>query len=120
MDSFLVEESEGGQKSEAEFFLGTVKTWSSNNGVQITLDGESEPMQKRYKMLYVCRPLPVGARVLVMKMSGTFIVLGEFGAPIGFYRPDTLSSNASLADVINVVNVILSALRSQGLVWNPQ
>lgn len=109
----------GNEAQEAEFFLGTVRTWNTTDGIQIILDGQSEPMQKRYKILYVCRPLPIGARVLVMKISGSYIVLGEFGLPLGFYSPSTLATNASLADVISRVNTLIYALRSQGLIWTP-
>ena len=122
MDEFISRPAAdaGNSAPNVEFYLGTVKAWNQTDGMQIQLDGQSEPMQKRYNIMYVCRPLKIGTRVIVMKISGSYIVLGEYGKPIGFYRPETLSSNASLADVINVVNMILSALRSQGLVWNPQ
>ena len=110
------------EKREAEFFLGTVITWSNvepNIGVQIQLDGQDSPTTKRFKMMQMCRPLKLGSRVVVMKQSGTYIVLGEVSNPIGYYHPSDLSSNASLTDVINRCNLILAILRHAGIIWNP-
>lgn len=118
MDEILAEE----QKIDfqgAEFFLGTVGSWGTTTGVQITLDGQSEPMTKRFKMMQVCRPLKRGARVLVMKQSGTYVVLGEISMPIGYYNPSNLSSSATLADVITRCNFILTILRNAGIIWEP-
>lgn len=58
-----------------EMFLATVAGVNSS-GVLITLDGESEPMTKRYKQLKTGQTLSSGARVAVVKISGTFVVLG--------------------------------------------
>lgn len=54
------------------FFLATVSSVTSR-GVLIQLDGESAPMEKPYKRIYTVRS---GDRVLVVKMSGTYIVIG--------------------------------------------
>lgn len=58
-----------------ELFLATVAGVNSS-GVLITLDGESAAMTKRYKQLKTGETLSVGNRVAVIKISGTFIVLG--------------------------------------------
>lgn len=58
-----------------EMFLATVAGVNAE-GVQITLDGESEPMTKRYKLLQTGQTPAAGARVAVLKISGTFVVLG--------------------------------------------
>ena len=58
-----------------EMFLATVAGVNSS-GVLITLDGESEPMTKRYKQIKTGQTLSSGARVAVVKISGTFVVLG--------------------------------------------
>ena len=102
-----------------EIYLGTVNNWNISTGVQITLDGQTDPMSKRYKQLLVSRPLPVGARVAIMKISGTYVVLGEIGNPKSYYHPENLASDASLSTVISMVNTILAALRGQGVIWNP-
>lgn len=114
------EESAGAQAPVTEFYLGTVITWgnSGNNaGVQIQLDGDDAAMVKRYKMLKVCRDLPVGSRVVVMKQAGTYIVLGEIGTPFGIIRQGTLNSNATTAQIIAALNSVISVLRGQGILW---
>ena len=58
-----------------EIFLGTVNSVNSS-GVEFTLDGEAEPMTKRYKQLNTGQTLSSGARIVAVKLSGTFIVLG--------------------------------------------
>lgn len=102
-----------------EVFLGTVNAWSVSTGVQITLDGESAPMAKRYKQMLMARPLKVGARVAVMKLSGTYVVLGEISNPVAYWNPADLAADADLAAVISKVNTILSALRGAGIIWAP-
>lgn len=102
-------------KSPVEFYLGTVKAWSNNTGVQIQLDGQDAPMTKRYKMMLMCRPLNIGARVGVLKHSGTYIVLGEISNPNSWNRIQDLASTATLADVITTVNTILAWMRTQGM-----
>lgn len=62
-----------------EIFLGTVASTNSS-GVEITLDGESEPMQKRFKVLKTGQALSANARVMVVKISGTYVVLGAISA----------------------------------------
>lgn len=106
-------------KNTAEFYLGTVKNWSNLTGVQIQLDGQDSPMTKRYKQMLMCRPLKVGARVVVMKHSGTYIVLGEISKPLPYYHPADLSSSATLAQVIARCNLLLAILRQVGIVWDP-
>lgn len=106
-------------KNTAEFFIGTVKNWSNLTGVQIQLDGQDSPMTKRYKQMLMCRPLKVGARVVVMKHSGTYIVLGEISKPLPYYHPADLSSSATLAQVIARCNLLLAILRQVGIVWDP-
>ena len=108
-----------GEKSDTEFFIGTVKNWSSSTGVQIQLDGQDSPMTKNYKQMLMCRPLKVGARVVVMKHSGTYIVLGEISKPLPYYHPSDLSTSATLAQVIARCNLLLAILRQVGIVWDP-
>ena len=105
------------EKSEAEFFLGTVKAWSNAEGVQIQLDGQDSPMTKRYKMMLVCRPLPVNARVIVMKHSGTYIVLGEISLPNSRKKMDNLATGATLATTVSKVNEIINWMVAQGMCY---
>ena len=60
------------QSSEGEFYLATVSQ-VTNSGIKIQLDGDTQPMEKPYKRIYTVK---TGNRVLVLKMNGTFIVLG--------------------------------------------
>lgn len=59
-----------------EFFLGTVNS-VNNDGVEITLDGQSTPMTKHYKQMVTGYSLSANDRVVVMKESGTYLVLGK-------------------------------------------
>lgn len=105
------------EKSEAEFFIGTVKAWSDETGVQIQLDGQDSPMTKRFKMMLMCRPLKVDARVVVMKHSGTYIVLGEISNPNGYKEISTLASGATLETTVTKVNEIINWMKTQGMAW---
>lgn len=62
----------------AAFFLATVSNVAAD-GVHFTLDGQTAPTQKGYKRLQTGQSLAAGARIVVMKQSGTYIVLGAFG-----------------------------------------
>ena len=105
------------EKSNAEFFLGTVKAWSNAAGVQVQLDGQDSPMTKRFKMMLMCRPLHVGTRVVVMKHSGTYIVLGEISNPNSYKEISTLASGATLATTVSKVNEIINWMKTQGMSW---
>lgn len=50
-----------------------------SDGVALTLDGQSAATRKRYKRLLNGQTLTAGDRVLVLKHSGTYIVLGKIG-----------------------------------------
>lgn len=113
----MYEEIIQNEKSEAEFFLGTVKAWSNAAGVQVQLDGQDSPMTKRYKMMLMCRPLRVGSRVVVMKHSGTYIVLGEISNPNSYKEIATLETGATLATVVSKVNEIINWMKTQGMSW---
>lgn len=113
MDEEVIESKQG----EAEFYIGTVKSWSNATGVCIQLDGQDAPMTKRYKMMLMCRPLKVGSRVVVMKQSGTYIVLGEISLPNSYKAITTLASNATLTATVLKVNEIINWMVTQGMVW---
>ncbi len=65
---------QGQRKTPAEFALATVT--SVTGGLFLRFDGEAEARQKSYKRLGQYTPA-VSDRVLVAKMSGTYVVLGE-------------------------------------------
>lgn len=119
MDEFIAlpEEKAGNTAPEVEFYLATVSAWSNTDGVSITIDGQTEATAKHYKMMLMCRPLHIGSRVVVMKISGSYIVLGEIANPNGWRSLNDLASTASTSDIISKVNDILAWLRTQGILW---
>ena len=106
MDEVLIPKA-GDEEDKAEFFLATVNIWDNSKGVTFTLDGQSEPTQKYYKMMLMCRPLKRGARVVVMKMSGTYIVLGEISNPNSWKSiSDLTTSDYNFPAVVDRINAI--------------
>ena len=63
-----------------ELYIGTVAS-VTGEGIELTLDGQTEPMQKKYRQLITGQALQEGARVLAVKISGTYVILGEIGTP---------------------------------------
>ena len=63
--------------NNSEIILATVDRANSME-VYIKVDGDSAAMQKPYKFLQTGVTLASGDRVLVLKQSGTFVVLGKF------------------------------------------
>lgn len=63
----------------AEFFLATVSSGNATNGYKLQFAGESSARNKSYKMLKngTVSTYSSGTRVIVMKISGTFVVLGQ-------------------------------------------
>ena len=55
--------------------LGTVRT-TNNAGIQLQLDDEETATTKRYKRLSSYTPA-AGDRVLIVKISGTYVILGK-------------------------------------------
>lgn len=56
--------------------LGTIKSVTLNSGLSILIDGETEPTAKDYKWLAPYRP-SVGDRVLIEKVSDSYVILGK-------------------------------------------
>lgn len=90
----------------AEFLLGTVTEVSTTYGVRIQLDGQDEAMSKYYKMLVTgAGILADGDRVIVMKHSGTYVILGKIGVPSDdggdeyvAKSGDTMTGNLNIVD----------------------
>lgn len=60
-----------------DLFIATVGNYSSSlGGATLILPGETEPTQKRYKRLSGSS-VSAGYRVLVAKVSGTYVILGR-------------------------------------------
>lgn len=78
MDEFVKEENNG----QAEFYLATMTGGTKDEGLTFTIDGQSSSTTKKYKLLLTGKEPPrTGDRILVMKISGTYIVLGKIGMP---------------------------------------
>lgn len=56
--------------------LGTISSYTSGEGVKLTIDGESAPTAKNYMFLGSYTPV-VGDRVLIEEISGSYVVLGK-------------------------------------------
>lgn len=97
MDEFLVKKDDRGK---AEFYLATVTSWySSTNEAQIVLDGDDSAMTKKYKT--ICGAVAVSSRVVVMKMSGTFVILGEIGGDGG---SSTTYITTNISDIFSSIS----------------
>lgn len=111
MDEFTRYESGG----DVEFLLGTVTAYSSA-GVKVRLDGQDEALTKRYKMLKTGKPLIGGDRVVIMKMSGTYVVLGSVDMPAAKNYITDLTTSATTSTIALRFNSLLAALRAQGII----
>lgn len=56
--------------------LGTIDSYVAGSGVTLLIDGEDAPTTKAYSFLGSYIP-SVGDRVLIAKVSGTYVVLGS-------------------------------------------
>lgn len=71
-----------GNDAGAEFFLATVASVDLAAGVTIIPDGDTSATTKKYKILTSGNSLlAAGDRVVVMRHSGTCIILGKIGTP---------------------------------------
>ena len=111
MDEFALIEN----NPDVEIYLATVTEYSLS-GVRIKLDGQDEAMTKRYKMLRTTRHLEVGDRVVVLKISGSYVVLGAVSAPIYKSVIYDLPTSSSTSLIVSRFNLLLSALRTQGII----
>lgn len=75
-DLFIQTKNAGNDPQPVELRLATVANYSSSNGSTLIFDGETEPTTKRYKRLYSYSGA-ANHRVLVAKVSGTYIILGR-------------------------------------------
>ena len=76
------EAAAGRDPPDCEFFLATVESYNDYNepkGVSLVFDGETEATTKRFKRIATSTSLSRGDRVLVIKVGGTYIVVGKVG-----------------------------------------
>lgn len=67
------------QAGSAKFYLG-IAADVSNDGVSILFDGMSTATEKRYKQLDTGAKINTGDRIIAMKVSGSYVVLGGISA----------------------------------------
>ena len=81
---------------KVELLLATIDSINSN-GATLIFDGETTATTKRYKVMVTGSYMGSGDRVVVMKHSGTYIILGEIsysGKP-GSSRTTTINNIGS-------------------------
>ena len=77
MNNLIIQQQDAGNTSQpVELRLATVVNYNSSSGSTLRFDGESADTIKRYKRLYSYSGA-AGHRVLVAKVSGTYIILGR-------------------------------------------
>lgn len=106
-------------KPNAEFYLATMTGGTSTTGLKIKLDGDSNSSEKSYKMLKTGgEPPRTGDRVLVMKLSGTYVVLGKVGMPSSWWTQTTLATTATQSQIISKLNSVINMLINVGICKN--
>lgn len=74
------EEEKNEKNKDAIFLLAAVYSVNpDNSAVTLLLDGTDTPTKKYYKALTGAWPLAPDDRVIVLKMSGTYVVVGKIG-----------------------------------------
>ena len=64
------------KEPEGPFVVATVGDYNSSTGTTLIFPGQTTASQKRYKRLYNVS-LSAGQKVLVAKLSGTYVILGR-------------------------------------------
>ena len=81
MDDLFVLPKETKASDDGKIVLATVSAVDTSHGLALLFDGQTTPSQKSYKMLLNGSTPAVGDRVMAVKHSGTYIVLGVIGLP---------------------------------------
>ena len=82
--------------------LGTIKSYTQNEGVTVLIDGEEMPTQKDYKFLSSYSPV-IDDRVLIEEISGTYVIIGKISDNSSSDGNYSLESGTS-DNIINLVN----------------
>ena len=72
----VTEQNAGNSPQPTDLRIATVGSYNSTSGSTLIFDGESAATEKRYKRLYNMT-FSAGQRVLVAKVSGTYVILGR-------------------------------------------
>lgn len=76
IDLLFTELTAGLQPGRTELLLATVGNYNSSTGTTLIFDGTDTATTKRYKRVGSAS-LSAGNRVLVAKISGTYLILGR-------------------------------------------
>lgn len=100
---------ESGRSGPAQFFLATVATVSGPEGLTLIPDGQDEAIPKKYKVLTAgTAPPAVGDRVVVMRHSGTCVILGSIGLP------EDMNTDARISDIETEIGEIGTEIEAIG------
>jgi hypothetical protein len=84
LNDYLIDRDIKSLDTQERFILAVVYSVNqSETAVTLLFDGADTPTQKYYKVLTGAWPLQSDDRVVVLKMSGTYVVVGKIGG-----RPD--------------------------------
>lgn len=97
MDELLSPEIEAENSANAEIFLAAV-AGIDENGFTLTFDGQTVATQKKYCRIAGSGALAVGDRVMVVKNSGTYIILGKITTENG--GSSSKGSDSTVAKII--------------------
>lgn len=79
MPNSFYTESSGTDKQDSFLLAAVYSVNQAETAVTLLLDGTDTPTQKYYKVLTGAWPLQSDDRVVVLKMSGTYVVVGKIG-----------------------------------------
>lgn len=88
-----------------------------DDGCTLIFPGQDEASEKRYKCIRSV-PLRKNDRVVVAKMSGTYVILGKLGTPAPIYNMNKcpIDSSATAANCANWINTLMEALALFGII----
>ena len=118
MDEFILTEETGAGPGnhDVELYLATVNDITAE-GATLIFDGATEATPKRFKSLRTGRGSAwAGQRVVVMKQSGTYIILGMLTGRDGYVNINKLQSNAALTTVVSRLNDLITELANKQII----
>lgn len=118
MDEFILTEETGAGPGnhDVELYLATVYDIAAE-GATLIFDGSTEATTKRFKSLRTGRGSAwAGQRVVVMKQSGTYIILGMLTGRDGYVNINKLQSNAALTTVVSRLNDLITELANKQII----
>ena len=98
------------QTGGADLLLATVAAVTSG-GLTLIPDGETEATRKKYKYMTSAYPAPAaGDRVVVMRLSGTYVVLGRIGTSTPETEQYVRRSGDTMTGGLKIISAMLSMI----------